>query len=375
MSAPDGQWKHVGSVVDNDLKQRGLGVREVVCAQDTVLTASATPVLKVWQLAEGQLVAKTRFNLGVLGANSMHVSESGNLCVICCSDGSVGLWDVRTGKRVDSTDVPITDGFATRAKFTRGEHELVWAGPASAAHVVDLRNNTTQALGSEPESKTPKRRKQVQDTRQDRSTVFSLDASLDGQWIACGRGSGTLSLFESEYRRWAGDFQAHMGQAPLSHTLGHPSNPSGNTPVRALSFDPTSSYLISGGDDGKVCVLDIRHATTNGKSMSSSVPSGMKVRATRRFVAHKHCIASLATCRHQHTDTSGNLQSLVVTTDLAGVVKLWDIQRQEPLKVYHDHTGAVLASSFAMDGSFFVTAGADSALALYSAQSQQTGES
>mmetsp|Transcript_61299 Transcript_61299/g.145958 ORF Transcript_61299/g.145958 Transcript_61299/m.145958 type:complete len:390 (+) Transcript_61299:91-1260(+) len=371
-----GKWSVKVKETDKDAQAKESGLRAVACTTDSVLIASA-PVVKVWQLAEDKLQESAKLRVGLLGASSVEVSETGNVALVVGRDGSIGIWDLRENKRTE-TQAFAEDVFATSAKFLRGEQEIAWTSSLNSIHTLDLRSGSTQAYGSDPEGRLAKRRRTQDDlpppftfstSRPDRETVFNFGVSPDGSWIGCGRGSGIVSLFEVAHSKWTGDIRTHVGQADTQSSCWRkaPGKKGAveSTAVRAVCFDATSSFLASGGDDGKIAVIDIREA-----SGSSSSSAGPRAKFVHSAAAHAKQVSSMAMCPCR-TAEAHDIQSMLVSTDLGGTVKLWDIHHQTPFQSFQEHSLAALASAFAPNGKFFVTVGADAALALFTRQAPE----
>jgi WD40 repeat protein len=80
-------------------------------------------------------------------------------------------------------------------------------------------------------------------------------------------------------------------------------------------------------------------------------------RAQRSIRAHKGGITALA------YSADGNW---LATAGRDGLVKVWDMVRPRPPRVFGGHTGEVRALSFAPDGTALASAGADSAIRFWS---------
>jgi len=379
------RFDKVCTVVDEEV-QNG-AIRVVACSNENVFTGSSKPVVKVWKVAEASVVEEQHLRMkhGAVGSTCVEVApDRKNIVAVCSDDGSIGLWDLRVKepvadmgsapnqmeyKRVGelNSQIPV----AWKMKFFQGGERLVSGGPNGTLALWDLRKKGlerevepdprgTLDTFSEQSSPPAKRSRNEVDTASSRgrgsasdkpSPVFSLAVS-EGQFIGCGRGSGSISILRLDGYDWAGDINAHHGEKPTS-------------PVRALSFDAAGKLLLSGGDDQHICVLNAAAwARTRGAGESTA-----RVPQIERFSAHKGWVTSLSIC----PDPS---QRLAVSTSWDGTVKLWDYGTHSLLCNYKEpHSDSVFASAFSPFGgrSFFVTVGADAQLTMYAAKEQASG--
>eukprot|EP00437_Effrenium_voratum_P072053 CAMPEP_0181505134 /NCGR_PEP_ID=MMETSP1110-20121109/57894_1 /TAXON_ID=174948 /ORGANISM="Symbiodinium sp., Strain CCMP421" /LENGTH=323 /DNA_ID=CAMNT_0023634095 /DNA_START=85 /DNA_END=1054 /DNA_ORIENTATION=- len=157
--------------------------------------------------------------------------------------------------------------------------------------------------------------------------ISSLCGSPDGRLLACGRDSGHIGLLQLDNMQWASpDLQAHMQTGA----------------VRSLSFDESSRFLLSGGDDRNICLMDVAHWAHRGRRPS-----------LERFPGHRARITSVSFCPDVR-------RAVAVSSAWDGVVKLWDYRTQRLLQSFSEHKGCVMDTAFApSDGRFFVTVGAD----------------
>merc|ERR1719199_1503323 len=75
------------------------------------------------------------------------------------------------------------------------------------------------------------------------SPISSLALSNDGKLLGCGRVNGEVGVMFLDTLEWCGSVRAHFSQSSAR--------------VRGLSFDPASRFLLSGGDDHHIAVMNI----------------------------------------------------------------------------------------------------------------------
>jgi len=357
------EWKPAGKATDEELKAAGTGIRALACLDDLVITGSSHPVVKVWTVAEGKVVESRKLKDGAVGSNCIEVGEENQqLVAIAYDDGIIGLWDLRQQKQAQQLESSVASG--QLAKFLPGGYRIVSAGTSGTLGFWDLR---TCALDEEVEPSNaasllkkadvddlmPVKRRRRGDRnggaqealngrkkKKNASPVFSLAVSRDGRLLGCGRGSGDLSVMQLDSREWTADVNAHQGET--------------DRPVRALAFDPASRLLLSGGDDNHVCVFD---AAAWARPDS---PGETRWPQLERFAAHRNWVSAASVCPDVH-------QRVMLTTSYDGTAKLWDFSTHSVLRIYKEHTDAILAGAFARRGrgQFFATAGMDAQIIIY----------
>lgn len=357
-------WEHVCKAADEDLVGINGAIRVLACTSDTVVTGSARPVVKVWKVTEAKIVEAQRLRHGAVGSSCIEVANDGNLVMVCTDDGGIGFWDLREQKRAGELAFSIPTVW--KAKFLPDGQRLVSGGPSGSLCFWDLRTSRLESeiapdgLASGPKDDgLPPAKRQKGDAAlpgqlpgeggaKTASPVHSLAVSGDGKLLGCGRGTGDISIMRVTGHEWVGDILAHQGE-----TLA---------PVRALAFDSASRLLLSGGDDNHVCCLNAAAWAKHRSHLDTTVRSPQ----LERFSAHRAWVTSVSTCPDP-------VRRVLVTTSADATVKLWDYGTQELLCNYKDHVNGVCASAFApVDGRFFVTAGADALLALYTLKDKAT---
>lgn len=335
------KWEPVCKATDDDLAKLGTGIRTLSAFGDLVIAGSATPVLKVWQIGESKLTVSRKLKDGAVGASCVEVSPE-NMLAACYDDGCLGVWDLRQSTRAFVLE--STSASSVQVRFLPTGYQLVTGGTSGSLCIWDLRARRLEmeiAPDSAPgqkkdgEDEPPKKKLKGEADKKGKppSPIHSLAVSPDGNLVACGRGTGELSVMRLETREWVGDVTAHRAEiAP---------------PVRGLCFDQTSRLLVSGGDDCQMCILGVADWARRG------LPTETRWPQMERFSSHRGWISSVSMVS----------QRAAVTTSWDGTVRLFDLAAKKNLRIYKEHSDAVLAS--ATSGRCFVTAGTDAVLALY----------
>jgi len=360
------QWDPTVKVADEELLEVGAAIRVIASTTDAIITGSSRPVVKVWKFAEGKLSVSHRLKHGAVGSSCVEVAGNGVLLAVCSDDGGIGFWDIRDKKRVGELASSIST--AWKVKFLPDGQRLVSGGTSGTVAFWDLRMRCLESqIAADGGVSAPKfedvpvkRRKTERGVKSKMegneeaettsiikppSPVFSLCCSSDCLLLGCGRASGDVSVMRLDNQQWVRDVTAHQSQKAAS--------------VRAMAFDATSRLLLSGGDDHHVCILDADNwARPRANSEERRCPQ------QERFSAHRGWVTSLSTC-------PAPAHRVAITTSWDATVKLWDFATHALLQTYKEHTDSVFASAFAPgDGRFFVTAGADAQLSLYTMKSE-----
>jgi len=353
------RWEPKAKAQDADLKGSSGGVRSLACHDDLILTSSARPVVKVWQIAEDGVKETRKLRDGAVGSTCVQVNEEDPQMVsVCYDDGVIGLWDLRASQMLAWLESSVCNCW--KAEFLTKGYRLVSGGTSGDLAIWDLRtfrlfhevgsSESSSVLKKAEEANSAKRKKKSDgtyassaETRKPPSKIFSLAASPDGKLLGCGRSSGDISVLHLETLKWAGDVSVHQGEV--------------EKPVRGVCFDPNSKLLLGAGDDNHVSILDAAswvRPTENGEGRWPEV---------ERFSAHKNSVSCAAVCPEP-------LQRVVLTTSWDGMVKLWDYSTHALLRAYKEHANAaVQAAAWSQKdrGGHFATAGAGGHIHVFAA--------
>lgn len=366
------RWDLACKVADKEVKDIGSAIRSVACTEELVVTSSLQSVVKVWQVAEAGLTEARRIALAAphagTGTSCVEISEAGegHLLAVSNDDGGICIWDLRDSSKVTELDASIQT--AWKVKFLPGSQRLASGGPSGAVCFWDLRaggrlegefcaSGMKELKDDDLNRQAKKRRKHGRDDSdglqhfrgvQDETAgpIFSLAVSPDGSLLGCGRSSGTISIMRLDGLEWARHLRAHTGER--------------NAPVRGLAFDSQSRILASGGDDHHVCICSMRKLSRQQEKVKGRQPM-------ERIAAHRGWVSSVSFCPDP-------ARRAIVTTSWDHTVKLWDYKTHALLQTYTEHSESVYTSAFAPKGGrFFVSAGQDALLVLYTAKHEGVG--
>eukprot|EP00928_Gymnodinium_smaydae_P087066 TRINITY_DN71409_c0_g1_i1.p1 TRINITY_DN71409_c0_g1~~TRINITY_DN71409_c0_g1_i1.p1 ORF type:complete len:379 (+),score=76.17 TRINITY_DN71409_c0_g1_i1:136-1272(+) len=342
------RWEHAAKTTDLELKAVG-GYNSVACIGDSIVAGSSRGSMQLFQVAESKVTETRKLGRAAAGSSCVDTAEEADqLAAVCYDDGIIALWDLRQPQQI--CNLNATPAVAQKIKFFPGaaSYKLASAGTAGSLAFWDLRmQQLDEEVAGDEAPSLPKKMEEPPIKRQKRdggkkhsSAILSLAISPDAQLLGCGRASGDVCVMRLDTRTWAGDVSAHRSY-------------SATTPVRALSFDASSRFLLSGGDDSHFCVLD---AETWARSGSDE----LRWPQLERLPAHRKWVSSLAACPDLPQ------QFMVLTTSWDKTAKLWDLRTQAVQRTYEDHNGCITASAFTRSASqHFVTASSDGQLSVY----------
>lgn len=165
----------------------------------------------------------------------------------------------------------------------------------------------------------------VQKIEGDGELVTCLTITPDGKYIAILSQSQQLRIFDVENERVVKSFKM-------------------SSPVYVSCADETSSLFAFGGTDGVITVWDVE---------SNYVTHSLK--------GHGSTISSL--CFFGKLNTSS---WRLASGDTMGHVKVWDLVKRKCITTVSEHTSAVRGVSFNELGTYFLSAGRDQTVVVYS---------
>lgn len=155
-------------------------------------------------------------------------------------------------------------------------------------------------------------------------TIHALSFAADGRQVVAASADRSISLIDIELEQQIGEFVGH-GQA-----------------VVAVACSPTEPWMASGSLDGTVRLWRVDRPFRD---------------AVRRIAGHKGKACAIA-----FSARGGRLA--IASSD--HVVRLFEINGEQPFARLEGHTDRVLAVAFSPDGTLLATAGADGAVAVWS---------
>ena len=284
------------------------------------------------------------------GVTSVAFSPRGERIAAACSNGTVKVWDSKSGKLLKTINAHL--GFASSVAFHPGGQHLASVGddrfvkvwdlttdamvfdsPCDAIHVFGTAyaaafsplDPNRLAVGSEGAVTLWdwKNKKLIDTLPRDATSRFSLAFSRDGRQLASGTWGGSVKLWDSEAR----------GE-PLR------SFPDANYPVTALSFNHDASWLAAANFDRHVHVWD----TTTGRRI------------------HRLPHTGLVLCTAFSPDGR-----LIVSGGEDKIVHVWDAQSGRELLNLRGHKNWCGCVAFSPDGLRLASAGMDGTIRIWDA--------
>lgn len=211
---------------------------------DRVISASADGTIKQWDSGSGQITrAGPRHPLGL---TSISTSEDGRYAVFNSVEGLTQMWDVQTGN--------IVGKFESYARPTSAQLEPSWAvslHPKATTYASCGGSGNLLIHSTEPATFG-----QHKATLPSGRTKFGLCCSYspDGKRIAMGTEAGQIFVFDPQAPGKTFAFTSHAMS------------------VRTLSWSPDSSLLLSGSEDKRLILHDVR-VSPSGRPGSGAVAS------------------------------------------------------------------------------------------------------
>lgn len=272
---------------------------------------------------------------------SVDVRADGELAVTGSRDGTVKVWDLRSGALLRSID---DAGVATRVVLLADGRRVVTGSRDGRVRVWALpTGQLLRTIVAQPGNQDP---------------VTALAVTPDGTRaaVAYGNGSSGLSLFALE----SGARQTHVDTSST---------------IRALSFTEDGDDLVSGDDAGALkrydpVTLELRRTIAgHAREISALATSGdgrrvLSASADGRLKLWDVTSGALLAVVAAH---SRPIRGVAVSADAGravsasedGTVKLWDLDEKRALATLTGHAGAVTALAAASGADGIVTGGAD----------------
>jgi WD40 repeat protein len=287
-------------------------VHALALSPDGKTLASAAvgdPAVRLWDLATGRTVREFRGKL--VQVQSLAFAPDGRTLVTGSRLGTVSVWEVATGQFLRRWE---TDP----QRAARGRAGADGTGAPALAFAP---NGQTLATADGPvclwQAATGKLLRRLP-LRQD--SAWAVAFSRDGKTLAVG-GLRRIHLFDLAAARELRQFAGHPG---------------GN---RSLVFAKDGKALITGGNDGTVCLWE----TDSGK-------------LRRRLLGHCGPVETVALSTDGQTVASGSDDH---------TVRLWDAARGKEKCTRVGHQGLIQTAAFSPDGRLLATASHDRTVRLW----------
>jgi len=400
MSLPEGAIARLGKGIINEIAYSPNG---------EYLAVAASVGIWIYDMETYQEVALLTGPTGPV--SSVAFSPDGSTIVSGYDSGDILVWDVKTGKRMQS--FPTVQEWVSSVAFSP-DGKIIASGGACVEGMcpgITLLDNqtgewlksfggpyTTLSLCFSPDGKTLassgdernsnirlwdvqtgellitlKKRTAFEDFegRDVNSVVFSPNRNM----IASGSGNGTIRLWN-----------AHTGEF-IKYLEGH------TKPVNSVAFSPNGKTLISAGEDG-VCLWDVNtgeyiknfpiHAVSAAFSpdgRTCAIVSEMGI-----FIRNAHTLQhleSLAKNRGSEDNNFrgkdiGSIGSVAFSPDGNTIascggnnIHLWDSHTNQLLKTFIGHTESVNSVVFSPDGETIASASDDRTIRLWNVKTRK----
>ena len=250
------------------------------------------------------------------------------------ADGTVSVWDARTGEELKTVRV-MADGALLALSFSRDAKFL--AGAGTGAYAVWVWDIETWEL-----------RKRIGDHS---ASIHCVSFLPDGRSIASSSEDRSICLWDTETGRQLHKFTGH------------------GSSVDCVAFSPDGRLLASAGVDGTVRLWATERRVDN--AVKSIACPGKSHAALSRD--GKHAVVTDKTAQVVDLDTGTVIAEMaghddwiydsdfspdgkvLMTGSRDGTVKLWDVASGSQIGALNGHESAVIAVAFSPDGSRVLT--------------------
>ena len=243
-------------------------------------------------------------------------SPNGWHIVIGHSDGTVRLWDFKTGEEAIGKKLSVREDSVSSVAFSLDGQRIVIGGSDGTVQLWDA--ETGESMGKPLVGHG--------------DSVSSVAFSPDGQRIVSGGSDGTLWLWDAETGK--------IMEKPLGNWAY----------VNSVAFSPDGQRIVSGSENAGVSLWDAETGEMIGQ------PHGLDE-------GHEDAVLSVA------FSPDGNI---VVSGSEDKTIQLWNAETGKPMgKLIEDHGSDVSSVAFSPDGQHIVSGGSDGTVRLWDAE---TGE-
>ena len=284
----------------------------------TIISGGSDGSIKLWDIKSG-VPKGNPINAHNGGVNAIALSEDGNIMVSGGNDGTVRLWNLRTRKPIGS---PLQGSkMAISSVAISEDSQMIVSGGYDGT--VHLWNSLT---GEKIKSFT---NSSVKSTH---GIVYSIAISQDSNLIFSGRYSGQIDLWD-----------VRTGKL-IKSTI-----PANSSPIRSIDLSRDQNTIVSGGHDAAVRFWQVPNGEQ--KKLSHSRDFNFKV--------HKDYVNSVAISKYGNIAVSGSSD---------GTVVLWN---SNSVKSFKGHRGYVNSVALSADETTIVSGGGDGTLRVWDIGTEQ----
>jgi len=320
-----------------------------------------------WDLKANRKGADFAGRHGFWNLTGIVVSPDETMLYSTSLDHQVRRWDLKTGK-----ELPLPEGYRTQTSIlpTVDKKHVIVGDHAGLVDFWDLR--------------TGRRTKQLKGAEEGGVNCFAQ--STDGRWLACGRTSQDIRLFDLSTDRVARDIHLEKPEpvwndhvvrvafAPDSKTLYSSSAKTGvmawevssgkrlwNVPgsLQYMACDPTGQFIAAGGAYGEPPVRWILIDAKSGKQISTP-----EIEIDERFDAKNDLHQRIPPYLTDFVFTPDGSRLLTMHYD--ATLRVWDVQAQRETRRFKvDEIGRAFSLDIAPDGQWIAVGSREGGITLF----------
>lgn len=273
--------------------------------------AQGDNAVRLWDVAAGSELRRLEGHTGWI--RSLAYSPDGSIIASGSTDQTIILWDAASGRQLRTLEGH--NDFLGNIAFSPDGTRLASASRDGTARLWDVASGEQVSdfsftAPTDPNTNAP-------------YWLTGVSFSPDGELIAVGSTSGSIYLLDSATGRQERELQGHSGWVV----------------IRGVSFSPDGSLLASASLDGTVRLWNPRSGADRGTLQQSFQLLGLAWAPDSDY--------------------------LVTSSDTAGNVAVWDVNRQEVARTAIIAQGAVTALAYSDTGALLGTGGANGSVKVH----------
>lgn len=289
-------WKNNGAI----LKGHEDKIESAVFSRDGkyVVSASFDKSVRIWDVRTGKCIDTLRGHTDWV--HSASFSNDGKYIVSSSSDRTTRIWDMKTRKCIDILEHGLNYG---QPAFFDPNDKYIYMSSGTNILIWDV-----------------KTREFIDTLRGHTDFVISASISNDGKYIVSASFDGTARIWNVETRKCINILKGHT------------------SPVNSVLFSPDNKYIGSASADSTIRLWD----TQTGKCI--------------KVLKEQHQVNTVSFSRDN--------KYIVSASDGANII-IWDVESGKSIEVLEGHLNSVSSALFDNDGKYIVSASNDETIRIW----------